>query len=597
MDQRPHNGTTKAQGISDNKINILNHGRWVIFGQSPSLRENHRLLEQRGAFIGGNKSLLADIEQEVINSWDRSKKLNINPDLQASEYRLKTEEMHALLKEKRNFLDVAQLSIKELFPLLDDSGYMFGLLSEKGVLLSLLEDISPFPSIDRLNASPGSILTEDIVGTSAVPFCMKHKKIVQVVGAYHYSPAFSNHLSTVIPIFNAKNEFIGTVLIIRNMIRSKTTAETQKKILNWASALNFVISRQLALLSQNNTLQIENRTLGGGIVTPNSRDEKSNQENVKYCFSNIIGHSSAIKYTIHQAQRFSRVNSGVLITGESGTGKELFAQSIHNYSRRSRPFVAINCAAIPSNLIASELFGYVGGAFTGASRGGNIGKIEAAHGGTLFLDEIGDMPLDVQLSFLRVLEDKKITKVGEYKPRSVDFVFISATNRDLSQLVEEGKFREDLFYRLEVLQLDLPPLRDRGKDILLLAKKFISDICQEKGLSILPLSQEVECLLMSYSWPGNIRQLKNTMTYAVSMCPGAIIRTQDLPMKFQDKAKNKPCTYRNEHDIKTLQQIEAEAILKTLKLTNNNVSETAKRLDTSKATVYRKIKDYGINIS
>ena len=382
------------------------------------------------------------------------------------------------------------------------------------------------------------------------------------------------------------------------MIKSKTTIETQKKILTWAEVLKFSVERQLALLQENEQLHIENRSQGGGEFFFNGSISHEKDDNSGDCFSNIIGQSPVIKHTIHTAQRFSRAGSGVMITGESGTGKELFAQAIHNYSRRNRPFVAINCAAIPPNLIASELFGYVGGAFTGANRNGNIGKIEAANGGTLFLDEIGDMPMDVQLSLLRVLEDKKISKLGEYKPISVDFVFISATNKDLKKLVEENKFREDLFYRLEILQLHLPPLRERGRDILMLAKKFVSDMCREKRRSVLPFSPETEDVLMFYPWPGNVRQLKNTIIYAVNMCPGSIIRVQDLPLKFREPdVATTENTYSDviaKSGVPTLQQVEEEAIIRALRLTNNNVRKAAQILDTSNATMYRKIKEYGI---
>ena len=580
-------------------LDFFNNDSWVILGQDLSLHENHKLMEKRKAFFEGNDSCLHDIEQEIISSWNRSKELGINPNLQDMGYRIKTEEINLLLKEKRNFLDVAQLNISQLFPLLDDPEYMFSVDSEDGIVLSNLEEIFPFPAIDRLNSSPGSLATEDSVGTSALPFCLKYKKIVQMIGAFHYSAAFSNHLTTVLPIFSADKKLIGEIVIVRNMIKSKTTVETQRKILNWAEVLKFTVESQLALLYENEQLCINNRSLGGGSSHFVASLEYEKDDNTGDCFSNIVGQSPAIKHTIHTAQRFSRAGSGVMITGESGTGKELFAQAIHNYSRRNRPFVAINCAAIPPNLIASELFGYVGGAFTGANRNGNIGKIEAANGGTLFLDEIGDMPMDVQLSLLRVLEDRKISKLGEYKPILVDFVFVSATNKDLKKLVEENKFREDLFYRLEILQLHLPPLRERGRDILLLAKKFVSDMCREKRRSVLPFSPETEDVLMSYSWPGNVRQLKNTMIYAVNMCPGSIIRVQDLPLKFRESdaatAEISGSDAIEKSRIPTLQQVEEEAIIRALRLTNNNVRKAAQILDTSNATMYRKIKEYGIN--
>jgi transcriptional regulator with PAS, ATPase and Fis domain len=282
----------------------------------------------------------------------------------------------------------------------------------------------------------------------------------------------------------------------------------------------------------------------------------------------------------------------VLLNGESGTGKELFAQAIHSDSRSNGPFVAINCASIPRNLIESELFGYEGGAFTGAERKGRLGKIEAANGGTLFLDEIEDMPLEVQSALLRVLDDKKVLRISSNKYIPVDFRLIAATNKDIFQLIKEKKFRNDLYFRLSIFKLDIPPLRDRGSDILLLAGYFIYKICDKMHWKSPKLSPEVNEILTEYYWPGNVRQLENAMVHAVYMSRNGLIKVNDLP----DEVKNNYSFEGSlDREIKPLREIEKAAIICALHREKNKV-KVAGLLGLSKQTLYRKIKEYGIEL-
>ncbi len=248
-------------------------------------------------------------------------------------------------------------------------------------------------------------------------------------------------------------------------------------------------------------------------------------------FAAIVGTSAPIRETVSRIRNFAEWNSNILLQGESGTGKELFARAIHQISRPNRPFVAINCGAIPKTLAESELFGYEGGAFTGAERHGSRGKIEHAGNGTLFLDEIGDLSLDLQPILLRVLEEKQIVRVGGVRPIGVDFQLIAATNKNLTDLVEKGLFREDLYYRLAIFKITIPPLRDRGEDILLLCDHFLAVLAQKRGIPVPALGRGVKTLLMQYPWPGNVRQLEHCLTYAASIAEGGIIRPEDLPPK------------------------------------------------------------------
>ncbi|AGA68314.1 transcriptional regulator containing PAS, AAA-type ATPase, and DNA-binding domains [Desulfitobacterium dichloroeliminans LMG P-21439] len=254
----------------------------------------------------------------------------------------------------------------------------------------------------------------------------------------------------------------------------------------------------------------------------------------KYNFDAIIGSSEVIMKTIRVAQKYAVANSNVLIIGETGTGKELFAQSIHNNSMRcNQPFVAINCAALPEQLLESELFGYVGGAFTGAAKGGKVGLFELAHKGTLFLDEIAEMPLGLQAKLLRVLQEREIRKLGDDKNIPIDVRIISATNEDLSLLVQESKFRQDLLYRIDVLSLILPPLRERKEDIKDIAKTFLADF--PRGHKPISLSLEGLLVLMQYEWPGNIRELRNVCERLSVLSENKMLGAQEvkeiLPIK------------------------------------------------------------------
>ena len=249
----------------------------------------------------------------------------------------------------------------------------------------------------------------------------------------------------------------------------------------------------------------------------------------RYTFDDIAGGSAAIATTLSIARRAARGDADILISGESGTGKEVFAQAIHNASqRRTGPFVAINCAAIAPTLVESELFGYEEGAFTGAKRGGRIGLFEVAGGGTLFLDEIAELSLEMQAKMLRALQERVVRRIGEAKEVPIDIRVIAATNKDLRTMVQAGAFRSDLYYRLSVLNISLPPLRERGEDIGLLAEIFFSANARKLGRS-LKVEDEVTEVLLHYSWPGNVRELRNVIEHAVNMSEDGNISILHLP--------------------------------------------------------------------
>lgn len=313
----------------------------------------------------------------------------------------------------------------------------------------------------------------------------------------------------------------------------------------------------------------------------------------QYTFDDIIGDSSETKRVIEYAKAIASSPSTVLITGESGTGKEILAQSIHNQSnRRGSSFVAINCGAIPENLIESELFGYDEGAFTGAKKGGRPGKFELASGGTLFLDEIGEMPLDMQVSLLRVLQEGYITRVGGTKCIPVDVRVIAATNKDLKEEIAKGKFREDLYYRLSVIPINIAPLRERKEDIPSLIDYFLKKKAAKLHRRVPEINDKLYCKLLNYDWPGNVRELENVIENIVNFDGKT---TYEIGSSGSESAVTVEYEKAADRDFSlTLDDIEKNSITAYLNNFEGNVSRTADALDISRNTLYCKIKKYHI---
>lgn len=321
-------------------------------------------------------------------------------------------------------------------------------------------------------------------------------------------------------------------------------------------------------------------------------------------FDDIITMDKQMLEVIYEAKVAAKTASNILIQGESGTGKEIFAQAIHNFSdRRNGPFVAINCGALPRELLGSELFGYEGGSFTGAKAGGKPGKFEFASGGTLFLDEIGDMPLEQQVALLRVLQEKSVMRIGSNTIIPVDVRIICATNKDLEQEMISGNFRRDLYYRINVINLNIPPLRERVEDISLLFDSLLNK--NSKGFNM-PLSVEKEIydILKRYSWPGNVRELQNVVERTINSCNGVEIAVRDLPKKITERQdgllnewhENNNREFTDLNNIKNmLEKEERKKLIDLFIKHRGNITRVAKELGIARSTVYRKIKQYGID--
>jgi len=313
-----------------------------------------------------------------------------------------------------------------------------------------------------------------------------------------------------------------------------------------------------------------------------------------YTFEHIVGASTQLREAIRLARVASQSEATTLLLGESGTGKELFAQAIHNASKRRKgPFVVVNCGALPRNLVQSELFGYVAGAFSGALKEGSPGKFELADGGTLFLDEIGEMPLEAQVSLLRLLQESEVTRLGGKQAKRIDVRIIAATNKDLPSAIRDNAFRGDLYYRLNVLTIHIPPLRQRDGDVTVLTRCFLTKFTKTLDKKQLELSREAMAALETYHWPGNVRELENCIERLVNVAVADRIDIVDLPQDIVAGMVRGPLGNPGEAFM-SLKRIQKALILETLRETGGNFRRTASILNISRTTLYAKLKQYGI---
>lgn len=307
-------------------------------------------------------------------------------------------------------------------------------------------------------------------------------------------------------------------------------------------------------------------------------------------FERLIGSSHAFVHIQNLIKRVADSPTPILITGETGTGKELVARSFHEQSRRNKyPFVAINCSSIPENLFESELFGYEEGSFTGAKKGGKMGRIEMAQGGTLFLDELGEMPLSVQPKLLRVLQEYELERVGATKKIHLDIRIVAATNRDLREMIKEGKFREDLFYRISVINVKLPPLRDRKEDIIPISLNYLERLKTKMTTPLRTISHEAEQAFLSYSWPGNIRELQNVVEYAANLCDSDTLTLADLPEHMRGLEECPDTEKQKETPLPDSQEKQILDLLSTYGHTLEGKKKIAADLGISLRTLYRKL--------
>jgi len=409
------------------------------------------------------------------------------------------------------------------------------------------------------------------VSDSIVDQVVKHLKPVIVSDAMNDSrfgrakSVVDLKLSSVmcVPLIYRK-DLLGAIYLGNDSITDLFTERDLSLLKIYAAQASIIIYHALML----NQLRLDNKNL---------RDQLAASAQ-----GEIIGTCAPIKSVFRVLRRVAPTDLSVLVLGETGTGKELVAREIHKLSARTgAPFVAINCGAIPENLLESELFGHKKGAFTGAVAD-KVGKVEAASGGTLFLDEIGEMPMNLQVKLLRVLQERVIERVGDLKPRPIEIRVVAATNKDLAELISAGQFREDLYYRLNEIAVELPPLRDRGEDVVLLAQYFLNNYREQYGTKVKGFTNQALLAMKAYFWPGNVRELENRIKKAVIMSDRALLNPDDMGLEKGQKRDIKPLSEAQE-DFKS------EYIRKVLDLNNWNKAQTARDLDIDARTVFRYI--------
>ncbi|MBC2460279.1 MULTISPECIES: sigma 54-interacting transcriptional regulator [Clostridium] len=461
-------------------------------------------------------------------------------------------------KKMQNKINLDKDYIDALLTVMDAFNEWFVVINEKGIITSISDDYKEFLGCDN----PIGKKVEDIIENTKMGKVLK-TGIADIGGIQEIKG--NKMIAMRVPI---KKD--GKVISAVGKVVFKDISDfhaLSKKLLDLEKEVEFYKSK----IAENKT--------------------------AKYSVENIIGHSNKIRKVKDLIGKVANTNSNVLINGESGTGKEMIAHSIHNSSKRYlAPFIKINCASIPAELLESELFGYEEGAFTGAKKGGKKGKFELANGGSIFLDEIGDMNINMQAKILRVIQEREIESIGGSGVKSVDVRIITATNKNLEELVKKGEFREDLYYRLNVVKIVSPPLRERKEDIPALANALRIKIAKRLDVYVEGISKDaIECL-GNYDWPGNIRELENVIERAINLLDSNImIKTEHLSERFTS-AKYKRYSDKNEYLKTIVEEVEKEVILECLNRNNWNKNKTAQILGISRAGLYKKIEEFNLKV-
>ena len=477
--------------------------------------------------------------------------------------------LQRILNENRDMIMTAIPYIEQMFKFTKGSEFFVLLTDSEGCILNAVGDENILSEAFGLKMVPGAYMSEEDIGTNAMSCVIKTNIPIQLSGQDHYINTYKRWTCSAAPIKNSSGRLIGVVDL---------TGYTENV---HPHTLGMVVSVAKAV---EEMLKVRQKKTD---KTKKTASAASHQ--YSYQFEGILGQDENFLNLVEFAKKISSSDSTVMLVGESGTGKELFAQSIYNLSPRcDGPLIVLNCGAIPRQLMESELFGYVEGAFTGAKKEGNPGKFELANGGTIHLDEIGEMPLDMQVKLLRVLEEGYVIRLGSHIRIPVDVRIIASTNKDLGKEVEEGRFRKDLYYRLNVLPLFIPPLRERKGDIELLFNHFIDEISTRTGKPKVSISKENLRLLENHAWPGNIRELRN---FAELM-----INTETFPVIYFNKTENAIGLKEYKEESFDMESVEKEHLIKVIRRCNGNISQSAELLGIRRNTLYNKIKKYNIDI-
>lgn len=535
---------------------------FINFNADRSMRD---IFQQKGI-------LPSKVHPTLACSWERSRNNGVNPFIEtapgAASYYPEDDRDEVLLEVARPYYEY-------FGKLLVVSECALALSNSRGTIIHVegWANQKVKKLMDKHNFLAGADWNEKVVGTSAIGTAIEEKTNVLIQAVEHFSYGWHPYSCAASPMFDrASGEIIGVVNA------STFSGYLHLHSMGWVTAMARLIEAEF-----------KERFAGTRArQTPTGKTSRYffRANPLKHEPSGIVGNSPDFLYALNTARKVAATDLSVLLTGETGTGKEVFARAIHHHSIRSAgPFVAVNCASIPPDLVYSELFGYTEGAFTGASRRGHLGRFEQAGGGTIFLDEVGDAPHEVQVGLLRVLEEKAVYRLGSARPVPVNVRILAATSRDLMALVGEGRFREDLYYRLAGINIKIPALRDRREDIPHLADYFLGEAAARAGSS-LRLDDLAVKTLAEYSWPGNVRELKNLMERIAALAEGPLVGREVLLQwgpKGMGGAITNSCS-------------ERDNLVNILKEAGGNMTRAAKLLGVNRTTVYRRLKKYGISL-
>ncbi|MEK5014216.1 MULTISPECIES: sigma-54-dependent Fis family transcriptional regulator [Bacillus] len=592
------------------------------------------------------------INERISESWHRCKQANVNPHMNKGQKILSSNIFQEQKKKSEIFLDIALPQIQNMRKIIDELQMMALLIDPDGYVLSLSGNKQTLKRAKHINFIEGVKWTEAAVGTNAIGTALEIEEAIMISGTEHYSVASHSWSCAAAPIHNDDGKLIGVLDF------SCPIEFSHPYMLGMVTSIAHAIERECSIRVHQNELHLIHRFLDvidsdEQLVICNHRDvivsasksvrERvtnwsrmkledlmrygletkleipvySNERMIGKCmylkenkqmntysaftfikgitFSGVTGTSKAFQHTLEEIKLVSPTDASVYVCGETGVGKEYVARAIHeNSPRKDGPFIAVNCGSLPKELMESELFGYAEGAFTGARRQGYKGKFEQANGGTLFLDEIGEVPSEMQVALLRVLQERTITPIGSSKEVPVNIRIITATHKDLLRLVEEGKFRQDLYYRLHVYPLYVPSLLERKEDI----PYFIQHFCERKNWNVV-FPKSICNQFLQHTWPGNIRELVNVLERIYILSQGREICEKQVAFLLQTMMGNQQqlelqVENKTEHTLNFREKIQRDSMIEALQKTNGNVSLAVKLLDVPRSTFYKRMQKFNL---